>query len=132
MKTELPTKENCPDVVSVVNDNDTCVFTEHCSKAVCTSPLDLTTGQITHMTVQALVCNQSVKANVSLESSSVKWSHTFKDGEKVALPDALKPSGAPPGLKQSLKVELVKHDPYSLYVYFKVLCALHGDLQWRI
>ena len=128
MKTELPTKENCPDVVSVVNDNDTCVFTEHCSKAVCTAPPDLNTGQIRHMTVQALVCNQLVKANVTLGSSSVKWSHTFKDGEKVALPDSLKPSDALPGLKQSLKVELVKHDPYTPYVYFKVLCALHGEL----
>ena len=128
MKTELPTKENCPDVVSVVNDNSTCVFSEHCSKAVCTSPPDLNTGQIRHMVVQALLCNQSVKANVTLESSSVKWSHTFKDGEKVALPDAFTPPDAHSGVNQSLKVELVKHDPYSPYVYFKVLSVLYGDL----
>ena len=115
-------------MVSLVNDNGTCVFSDHCSKVVCTSPPDINTGQIRHMAVQALVCNQSVKANVSLESSSLKWSHTFKDGEKVALPEGLKPSDAPPNLKQLLKVELVKQDPFTPYVRFKVLCTLHGDL----
>ena len=128
MKTELPTQENCPNMLSLANDNGTCVFSDHCSKVVCTSPPDINTGQIRHMAVQALVCNQSVKANVSLESSSLKWSHTFKDGEKVALPEGLKPSDAPPSLKQFLKVELVKQDPFTPYVHFKVLCALHGDL----
>ena len=128
MKTELPTEENCPNLLSLVNDNGTCVFSDHCSKVECTSPPDINTGQIKHMAVQALVCNQSVKANVSLESSSVKWSHTFKDGEKVALPDALKPSDAPSSVKQFLKVELARDDPYTPYVHFKVLCALQGDL----
>lgn len=115
-------------MLSPMNDNGTCVFSDHCSKVVCTSPPDVDTGPISHMAVQALVCNQSVKANVSLESSSVKWSHTFKDGEKVALPDAMKPSDAPASMKQFLIVELEKHGPYNTDVHFKVLRALHEDL----
>lgn len=127
VKTELPTQENCPNMLSIVSDNGTCVFSDGCSKVVCTSPPDVDTGPISLMAVQALLCNQSVKANVSLESSSVKWSHTFKDGEKVVLPDAMKPSDAPASMKQFLRVELRKHDPYNpyMYVHFKVLYALH-------
>ncbi|XP_020614797.1 uncharacterized protein LOC110052948 isoform X1 [Orbicella faveolata] len=121
VKTELPTQKNCPNMLSPMNDNGTCVFSDHCSKVVCTSPPDVDTGPISHMAVQALVCNQSVKANVSLESSSVKWSHTFKDGEKVALPDAMKPSDAPASMKQFLIVELEKHGPYNTDVHFKLV-----------
>ena len=125
MKTQLPTQEYCPNMHSLTNDNGTCVFSDHCSKVACTSPPDDDSGPISHMSVQALICNQSVKANVSLESSSVKWSHTFKDGEKVALPDAMKPSDVQDYVKQFLIVELTKNGPY---VHFKVLYALHGDL----
>ena len=124
VKTELPTQENCPNMLTIMNDNGTCVFSDGCSKVECTSPPD-DTGPISHMAVQALLCNQSVKANVSLESSSVKWLHTFKDGEKVALPDAMKPSDAPGSLKQFLIVELEKRSPYNSYAHFKVLGALH-------
>ena len=117
---ELPTQEYCPNMLPLVNDNGTCVFSDYCSKVVCTAPPD-NTGPFSHMAVQALACNQSVKANVSLESPSVKWSHTFKDGEKVALPDAMKPDDAPSSMKQFLIVQLRKNGPY---FHFTVLYAL--------
>lgn len=120
VRMEPPTQEYCPNIRSIMNDNGTCVASDHCSKFICTAPPD-NTGPFSRMSVQALVCNQSVKANVSLESPSVKWSHIFEDGEKVALPDAMKPDDAPPNVKQFLIVVLMKNDPY---IHFKVLCSL--------
>lgn len=111
-------------MLSPMNDNGTCVFSDHCSKVVCTSPPDVDTGPISHMAVQALVCNQSVKANVSLESSSVKWSHTFKDGEKATMPDNMKPPDVPADMKIFLEMELKKnggkvHFKVQKIIYFK-------------
>lgn len=77
------------------------------------------------LTVQAYGCRQPVKAIVTLESpqlTPVKFSHTFKDDKKVALPN---PPGAPVNMTQFLMVELKKNGDK---VHFKVLCALLGDV----
>ena len=111
--------ENCPDIQLPGDSDGTCVLDDHCSKVTCTSPPD-STGSFSHMVlaVQAYGCgHQPVKAKVSLESSSVKWSHTFKDGEKTAMPDSLKPPDVPADVKIFLEVELKKNGGK---VHFKV------------
>ena len=110
---------DCPDIQLPDGSGGTCVLDEQCSKVICTSPPD-STGPFGHMdlTVQAYRCrHQPVKAKVSLDSSSVKWSNTFKDGEKVALPNAMKPPEAPAGLKIFLEAELTRTGSN---VHFKV------------
>lgn len=111
-------EEDCPDIQLPDGSDGTCILDEQCSKVICTSPPD-STGPFSHMelTVQAYgCCHQPVKAKVSLDSSSVKWSHTFKDGEKVALPNARKP---PEAADEDifLEVELTKNGGD---VHFKV------------
>lgn len=112
-------EENCPDIELPDDSDDTCVLGDHCSKVTCASPPD-STGPFSHMvlTVQAYGCRQPVKATVTMESSqstSVKWSHKFKDGEKAALP--MKPPEAADDIKIFLKVELKKNGGK---VHFKV------------
>ena len=112
-------EENCSDIQSPDNSGGTCVFDDHCSKVICTSPPD-STGPFSHMnlTVQAYGCHhQPMKAKVGFKSSSVNWLHTFKDGEKVALPDAMKPPDVPADMKIFLEVELKKNADK---VHFKV------------
>ena len=110
---------DCPDIHLPDGSDGTCVLDDHCSKVICTSPPD-SVGPFSHMdlTVQAFACrHQPVEAKVSLDSSSVKWSHTFKDGEKVPLPNAMIPPDASADLKIFLEAELTN---YGGNVHFKV------------
>lgn len=110
---------DCPDIQLPDNSGGTCVLDYQCSKVICMSPPD-STGPFSHMdlTVQAYGCpHQPVEAKVSLDSSSERWSHTFKDGEKVVLPNAMKPPEAPAELKVFLEAELTKNGSK---VHFKV------------
>ena len=111
--------ENCPDIQLPDGSDGTCVLDDHCSKVTCTSPPD-STGPFNHMvlTVQAYGCgHQPMKAEVSLKSSSAKWSHTFKDGERAEMPHSMKPPDVPVDVKIFLEVELKKNGGK---VHFKV------------
>ena len=120
-------QENCPGIQLPDGSNGTCVFSDQCSKVTCTAPPD-STGPFGHMVlaVQANKCRQPLTATVTLDSSqlSLKWSHTFEDGEKAALPIPT-PAG-PADMKVFLKAELENKDGK---VHFKVL---HSELTaWR-
>jgi len=83
-----PQGEYCADIQPPDGNNGTCVFSDQCSKVTCTSPPD-STGPFGHMviTVQVYGC-QPLTATVTMETyqSSMKWSHTFEDGEQAPLP----------------------------------------------
>ncbi|KAL9978961.1 hypothetical protein ACROYT_G016546 [Oculina patagonica] len=103
-------QENCPDIQLPAGSNGTCVLSDNCSKVTCTAPPD-STGPFGHMVlaVQAHGCRQPLTATVTLQSyrNSMKWSHTFEDGEKAVLPMPT-PAG-PPDVKVFLQAELEKN-----------------------
>lgn len=116
--------EDCPDIQLPDGSDGTCYLDNHCSKVTCIAPPD-NTGPFSHeeLTVQAYGCHhQPVKAKVSFESSSMKWSHTFEDGEKAAMPDGMKPPDVPVDMKILLEVELKKNGSK---VHFKVQKIIH-------
>lgn len=81
------------------------------------------------LAVQANGCRQPLTATVNLDSSqlSLKWSHTFKDGEKAELP--MNTSAGLPDVKVFLQAELEKNGGK---VHFKVLHytqLMHMDYQ---
>ena len=121
-------EEDCPDIQLPDGGDGTCHLDNHCSKVTCIAPPD-STGPFSHVvwTIQAYGCRrQPVKVKVSLESSSMKWSHTFQDGEKATMPDSMKPPDVPVDMKILLEVELKKnggkvHFKVQQIIYFKAV-----------
>ncbi|KAL9965762.1 hypothetical protein ACROYT_G029606 [Oculina patagonica] len=124
-------QDNCPDIQLPDGSEGTCEHSDHCSKVICTAPPD-SIGPFGHqvLTVQVYGCHQPVKATVHTESSiagdssnsGTEWSHTFKDGEKAALPTL---PGAPANVKVFLKVELKKNGGF---VHLKLVMLFESDV----
>ena len=85
------------------------------------------TGPFGHMvmTIQAYGC-QPLIATVTMETfqTPMKWSHTFKNGERAPLPFQV-PAG-PRNVTLFLKVELQKAGGK---MYFKVLCKTYNFMR---
>lgn len=120
-------QDKCPDFQLPDGNVGTCALSDDCNKVTCTVPPESDLPNLFGfdvLTVQAYGCRQSVKATVNFESSQgvTKWSHTFEDGEKAALP-----ATPAPNLKILLKVELKKNGSK---VHFKVQCNTQV-IVWR-
>ena len=77
-------QQQCPAVHFV--DGTSCPVSNHCSKITCTSRKNSEYGGQMVLTVQMNGCSEPLTATVTMESSPLKWSHTFEDGEKVGFP----------------------------------------------
>ena len=83
----LRSAEQCPqpNFAPSVPGEKHCTLSHHCSKVNCSLSGD---GHKLTLTLKINKCQEPLTATVTLKDpeSSLDWSHTFKDGEKAAIP----------------------------------------------